>query len=225
MNEKKSIPTRSILIAGAVVFALAASGFVLLYRQCALDQASRNQEAHNAILARALANVLWPRFAGHVMNATPAAIEDVRGSAATVALGREIAAFVRGTPVHRVKVYNAAGLTVFSSNLGQIGEDRADNPRFRETMNRRAPVSLLEFRDSFVGFTRTLASVHLVSSYIPIEGQAGAIEGVFELYTEADAALARVRESTARFGAAVAAIMALLYGGLVWVLRRARRNA
>ena len=159
------------------------------------------------------------------MNATPAAIEDVRGSAATVALGREIAAFVRGTPVHRVKVYNAAGLTVFSSNLGQIGEDRADNPRFRETMNRRAPVSLLEFRDSFVGFTRTLASVHLVSSYIPIEGQAGAIEGVFELYTEADAALARVRESTARFGAAVAAIMAILYGGLVWVLRRARRNA
>jgi hypothetical protein len=213
-----------MLAAAAVVFALAALGFTLLYRYCALDQAIRNQEAHNAVLARALANVLWPRFAGHVMNATPAGLEELRSGAATAALGREIAAFARGTPVLRVKVYNVAGLTVFSSNLGQIGEDRARHPRFRATMDRRAPHSTLGFRDAFTGFEGTRRAIDLVETYIPIEGPGGAIEGVFELYTDSSMALEQVRRSTIRFGAAGGAIMAILYGLLLFACRRVQRN-
>ena len=206
----------------AVVFAAATVGFVLLHRQFAFDQAIRDQEAHNVVLARALANAVWPKFAEHVRTATPAEIENLRGGTATAALGREIAAFVGGTPVHRVKVYNTAGLTVFSSNPGQIGEDRANYPGFRHAMDKKEPFSTLEFRDSFTGFAKTHASIHLIASYIPIEGKDGAIEGVFELYTGADAALARVRESTIRFGAVVAAAMAALYGALAWMLGRRR---
>lgn len=224
MNGKKSNPTRSILVVGAVVFALAALGFILLYRYCALDQAIRNQEAHNVVLARALANVLWSRFAGHIKNATPGKLEELRSGAATVALGREIAAFVDGTPVHRVKVYNTDGLTVFSSNLGQIGEARAHHPRFRATMDRRAPHSTLGFRDAFTGFEGTRRAIHLVETYIPIEGPGGAIEGVFDLYTDARATLEQVWTSTIRFGAAVTAIMAILYGLLFFAVRSARRN-
>ena len=214
------IRLRFFFAAAAAAFVAVAVALVLLYRQQALDEAIRSQEAQNAVLTRALANVLWPRFAGHVRGATPAGLEDLRSSVAAQEFNKEIAEVVRNTPVHRAKVYNVAGLTVFSSNLAQIGEDRANYLGFRQAMDRRVPFSTLEFRDSFTGFAQTMTSVYLVSSYIPIEGEGGEIEGVFEIYTEAPPAMERFRNSAVRFGAIVAAGLGLLYAGLVFALGR-----
>lgn len=212
---------RTILIAGAAAFIAVAAGLVLLFRHQALDEVIRSREAQNIVLTRVLANVVWPRFADQVKRATPAGLEDLRASGAALKFNDEIAEIVRDTPVHRVKVYNLAGLTVFSSNLAQIGEDRANYLGFRKAMDRREPFSTLDFRDSFTGFSETLSSVYLVSSYIPVEGRGGEIEGVFEIYTEATPAMERFRNSVIRFGAIVAAGAALLYGGLVFVVHRA----
>jgi hypothetical protein len=215
---------RSFFVVVAVAFAAAAIGVVLFFRQQALAEVIRSQEAQNVVLTRALANVVWPRFAGHVKGASPARLEDLRASAVTGELNREIAAVVRDTPVHRVKVYNAAGLTVFSSNSGQIGESRAGYSPFRMSAEQRIPVSTMSFRDSFAGFSRVMTSVYLVETYIPIEGPGGELEGVFELYTEANAAVRRVGDSVVRFGALVAAGMALLYGVMAFALRRVQRG-
>jgi hypothetical protein len=106
-----------------------------------------------------------------------------------------VAAVARGIPVHRVKVYNIAGLTVFSSNLGQIGESRANHPNFRVAVDEKRPASGTSFRYTFTGFEGARSAVHLVETYIPIMGPQGAIEGVFEIYSEANAAFARIRES------------------------------
>lgn len=225
MNLKKSTRSRATLAAAAAAFVAVAAGIVLSFRQQALDEVIRSREAQNVVLTRVLANVVWPRFADQVKRATPAGLEDLRASGAALTFNDEIADIVRNTPVHRVKVYNVAGLTVFSSNLAQIGEDRATYLGFRKAMDQRAPFSTLELRDSFTGFSKALTSVYLVSSYIPIEGRGGEIEGVFEIYTEATPAMERFQNSVIRFGAIVVAGMALLYGGAVFALRRAQRDA
>lgn len=215
-----SIRSRFIFAAGAAAFVAVAVALVLLFRQQALAEVIRSQEAQTVVLTRALANMLWPRFAGHVRGASSAKLEDLRASAATLELNREIAAVVRNTPVHRVKVYNVAGLTVFSSNLGQIGESRADNPGFRTAADQRIPSSAMSFRATFTGLVGMMTSVYLVETYVPVEGPDGGIEGVFKLYTETNAAVGRVRAATIRFGAILLAGLGLLYGGLVFALRR-----
>ena len=219
-----SIRARTFLLAAAVAFVAVALALVLLYRQQALTEAIRSQEAQNVVLTRVLANALWPRFAGHVKAASPEKLEDLRGGAAALEFNKEIAEAVRDTPVHRVKVYNVAGLTVFSSNPGQIGESRANHPPFRRTVDQQVPVSTMSFRANFTGFARAMTSVHLVETYVPVEVHAGGIEGIFELYTEANAAMERVRAATIRFGAIVVAGLGFLYAGLVYALRRGVRS-
>ncbi|MCC7017678.1 MAG: hypothetical protein IT564_10810 [Rhodospirillales bacterium] len=225
MNLKKSTRSHAILAAGAVGFVVVAAGVVLSFRQQALDKVIRSRESQNVVLTRVLANVVWPRFADRVKRATPAGLEDLRASGAALEFGDEIAEIVRNTPVQRVKVYDVAGLTVFFSNLAQIGESRADHPPFRKAVDRQTPVSMMSFRDTFAGFAKVTTSVYLVETYVPIEGPGGEIEGIFELYTEANAAVRRIQESVIRFGAIVAAGVALLYGVLIFVVRRAQGDA
>ena len=219
-----SIRSRFYFISAAAFVAVAV-GLVLSYRHFALKEAIRSQAAQNVALTRALTNMLWPRFAGHVKAASPARLDDLRASVAAMEFNKEIAQDLRNTPVQRVKVYNVTGLTVFSSNLGQIGESRADNPGFRQAADQLIPSSVLSFRATFTGFAGMKNSVYLVETYIPIEGERGGIEGIFELYTEIDAAIEHVRAATIRFGAIVAAGLGLLYAGLAIVLRRIQPGA
>lgn len=82
----------------------------------------------------------------------------------------------------------------------------------------------MSFRANFTGFARAFTSVHLVETYVPIEGRDGKIEGFFELYTEANAAMESARAATIRFGAIMVAGLGLLYAGLIYVLRRTQRS-
>ncbi|MSO85197.1 MAG: hypothetical protein EXR04_04500 [Rhodospirillales bacterium] len=61
-----TIRSRTFLVSSAAAFVAVAVALVLLYRQQAIAEVIRSQEAQNVVLTRALANVLWPRFAGHV---------------------------------------------------------------------------------------------------------------------------------------------------------------
>ena len=98
-------------------------------------------------------------------------------------LHQDVVALMKGTSVVKVKVYNLQGVTVFSTEARQIGEDKHDNAGFLAAVQGRT-VSQISHRDKFNSFEGVIESRDLVSSYIPfMPGHDKSVQGVFELYT------------------------------------------
>ncbi len=79
------------------------------------------------VLARALANTIWPRFSTYVTSASRSDEEMGRNRQE---IGRSVKAVSAGLPVLKVNIYDLEGLTVYSSNPSEIGEYKNNNPGF-----------------------------------------------------------------------------------------------
>jgi signal transduction histidine kinase len=212
---------RFFSVAAAVAFLAIGLGLYFLFRAHEFNTLVRLQEAQNVALARALANEVWAGFGPYVRDADKFDPAELRTGAIAIRLDLDVARFARGLPVHKVKIYNLAGLTVYSSEAAQIGESRADNVGFRRAVDRGLPASKLSFRDTFGAFSGEKSSVHLVETYVPIvTPSSGTTEGVFEIYTEVNAGVREIEVSTTWLGSVLVAGLGILYGILFFVVRR-----
>ena len=90
--------------------------------------------------------------------------------------------FSRNTDVIKVKIFDLQGLTLYSSEPRQIGEDKSTTSGFISARAGQA-VSELTFRDSFASFQGDVLGRSLVSSYVPVN-LGGRLEGIVEIYTD-----------------------------------------
>jgi hypothetical protein len=88
----------------------------------------------------------------------------------------------RNTDVLKVKLYATDGVTIFSTDPSQVGENKAEIHEVTHALRGR-PYSQFSFRDKFVGISSTLNKVEVVSSYHPIYLDNNVIIGVAELYS------------------------------------------
>ena len=105
---------------------------------------------------------------------------------------------VRGTAIVKVKIYDRQGITVFSTDPTQIGQDKSKGQGVIRAL-RGEVASELTHRDSFSAFEGVIENTDLLSSYIPIQADRpqASIDGVFEVYAEVTGFVTR---STARNG-------------------------
>ena len=212
--------TSSVAVAAIVAM-------LVLYRHHEITQLIAFAEGQNVTLARSFANTIWPRFADHVRGTSQLNEQDLAALPAhrkTSEIREALRAISAGLPVLKVKIYSLEGLTVYSSVLSEIGEDKSNNPGFFAAARDGTPASRLTFRDTFSTFEGKLLNRDLVESYLPIRQGDGAVEGVFELYTDVTSLLARVRESTLNLAVGTALVFGFLYGALFLVVRRADRT-
>jgi signal transduction histidine kinase len=135
--------------------------------------------------------------------AQQACIAKVRGQVTSLpgfeAADSSARALMRKTAVFKIKVYDLRGLTVYSSELGQIGEDKSDNAGWRSAIAGK-PATELVHRNRFSAFEGVMENRDLIESYVPVVAPDGGINGVFEIYSDVTPLLQQIAVASARIG-------------------------
>jgi hypothetical protein len=214
----------------AAFFAQAQAEFMSQQQAAARHNMLAEHESGHVALARVLANATWDnRFAPLVARAQALPIEECRALPAAsrapcfAQLGAKIQSFpgfggaheavramMRGSSVFKVKVYDLRGVTIYSSELAQVGEDKAGNKGWASAAAGK-PASELVHRDKFSAFEGVVENRDLIQSYVPATAPGDdRIQGVFEIYSDVTAVLKQVDSFTARFAALTGANQAKL---------------
>jgi signal transduction histidine kinase len=205
-----------VSLIGVVVSAVA---LALLYRGLSIPVISEFGEQSNIAVARTVLNGVYPELVDSLQHQASAAaspgVESVPPR-----LPPLIRDLIRDTPVERIKVFNAEGGVVYSSRVYEIGSNEGANPLVRKAL-RDEVGSRLSYRDTFSLFDRGTEDDNLIETYVPVvdEDSDSAI-GVFEIYTSIDTVATAMARNELVIVLGVATIMAVLYGSLLYVVRR-----
>jgi diguanylate cyclase (GGDEF)-like protein/PAS domain S-box-containing protein len=174
-------------------------------------------EAENDRVTRVLANMVMEQFPNFLR--TPPGQGDMQP---VDKLLRGISADVPG--LLKIKLYSAAGVTLYSPVPREIGISKNDTPDLLKAARSGRPASRMQFRETFSGFDGELTDRYVVATYIPVRGADGALAGVAETYRDATDSVARTRQ-TIMFGELViAAIFAIIYMTSLFFIRRIERK-
>jgi diguanylate cyclase (GGDEF)-like protein len=210
-----------LLALGAILAVVAV--LTLLYRGLVLDSLIASETHSNVALTRAFVNATWPSHAGFVARAgdLPPSVLPSRPEIARI--DTDLRRLAAGLSVVKVKIYDLQGLTVFSSEARQIGEDRASNPGFRAARAGQ-PASEITYRDHFDAWEGAIAERNILSTYVPVRRSDGApVEAVLEVYSDVTGLVERMARAQWEVLAGVLAAMAAIYGVMQLIFGRYRR--
>ncbi|HPU80200.1 EAL domain-containing protein [Accumulibacter sp.] len=191
------------------------------YQHLALGDLKNLAEGRNIALTNALANALWPNFSPLVDDSAGATADALRARAQDTHLQDLVAQQMKGTDVVKVKVYALNGMTVFSTDPGQTGEDKSSNAGFLAAREGRV-ASVLSHRDTMDTFEGTVTDLDVISSYLPVRNESKAIVGVIEIYSDVTTFVVRLEETRRIVIGIVFGLLALLYGLLFLLVARAQ---
>ena len=212
---------RYFTITSLIAFVVVAAVLGAVYRKLAIDTLVRTQEDANVNITRILANELWKSDFGpyvQAMAGRPAA--ELKSAPEIARLHAKVLALMRGSSVFKVKVYDLKGMTLYSTELRQIGEDKSGNAGVLAAAQGRN-LSELVHRNTFSALEQEVQNRDLIQSYIPAYEQ-GRISGVFEVYSDATPFLEQIGRKQWLVVAAVVGLLAALYGALFFFVNRAQ---
>jgi len=114
------------------------------------------------------------------------------------ALDAKVFDAMKRTTVFKVKAFDMRGITAYSSEHSQIGDDKSSNGGWQGAMKGTVK-SDLSRRDKFNAFEGVVENRDLLSSYLPVHAAGtDTVIGVFEVYSDMTPMLAQVKETSAK---------------------------
>ena len=211
---------RYFTITSLIAFILIAFLLGYFFRQLAISDLITASESKNVALTQTFANFLWPEFAEFVADANSMDVAELQDHPRTQELYDLVQMQMDGLTVVKIKVYDLNGLTVFSTEKAQIGDNKLDNLGYLSARD-GVVASELTFRDTFSAFEQTIEDRNVFSSYVPIYGANGEIEGVFEVYDDVTPLVQLLEQTQRTIVIGVVAILFALYAVLFFIVRRA----
>jgi diguanylate cyclase (GGDEF)-like protein len=196
---------------------------LFFYRYFAFRALENHETRGNIAITQVFASTLWPKYASYVNSASVIGKAELQQRPEVARLREDVLRQMAGLSVVKVKLYNLDGLTVFSTDPNQIGEDKSTNSGFLRA-KAGAAASEITFRDHFDSFEQVINDRNLISSYIPIRaGPSSPTEGVMEVYSDVTDYVAELERTTWEIAAGVMGSLVFLYLFLFALVRRADR--
>ncbi len=211
-----SVAALAVIIAATVIIAT-------FNRHVAIDNLAQLGQSRNEVLAQTLWNGMWPRFLSYLSETVEADPASLAERAETRVIDSRVRALLSNLPVLKVKIYNRHGITIYSSETSQIGEDRKDNPGFSAGVSGRT-VSELTHRDQFDSFEGERFDVSVLSTYVPGRDGRGDIVAVLEIYSDVTPLVAQMHQDGRTVLLVVIVTFASLYVVLFLIVRHADRT-
>lgn len=194
---------------------------VYFYRYFALEALERHETQDNVSITKNLETIVWPQAVGYVRQAAGLPKDQLRSNPEVARIRAEVLRQMSGLFVVRVKIYDLNGLTVFSTDERQIGEDESDDDGFQDAKSGQV-ISEIVFANHFDSFDQAINDRNLISTYIPIwSADHKTLEGVFEVYSDVTPYVAELGRATWKIVGIVLASLSTLYAFLYIVVRRA----
>ncbi len=216
-SKRRNVIVACILLLVLAIISIAAMG---THSRSALQRLIGTQEANNVLLGRTMINTLWPTYSAYQDKLVNFNGTSLRANPETEHLDRELRRITNSLPILKIKIYHPNGVTIYSSEQRQIGEDKSADNNFRTTISYGLPLSKLSYRDTFSAFSGLRTDVDLVETYVPITTGNGQVLAVFEIYTDVTAAVISMRKEKTQFALILLPIFALLFAAMYFAARR-----
>jgi len=215
--------TRNYSIASFIGIIIVSVALGVFYWNTALNSLIKQESESNTALTQSIANNFWPKYAEFVMSASNIPLTELPNHPNINQIELDIRQKLSGLRIAKVKVYNLEGLTVFSTEKSQIGENKSNNQGFILAKSGET-ASELTYRNQFSAFDQIIEDRNVISTYVPMRiGQNKTIEGVFEVYSDVTPFVNEIENTKYIVIGVVTTLMSLLYIFLIFYVRRAEK--
>ena len=159
--------TRYFAIVALVAVLIASITIGAVFRYVAEKNIYALGEQQNAILGKAIANALWPNIKMFI-NPDETKASGFDRDFILPLTDSILRPLIAELPVVKVKVFNAAGVTLYSTKKSEFGESKTEDYPDLASAIKGAVISELTFREKFDGLSGPMENVWVMSSYLPL---------------------------------------------------------
>ncbi len=212
---------RCFSLLSVLALALVALAVVFLYRSTAMGQLQQMAEARNVAVAHSVVGAL--RLGDLLGEGRDGAAAGARSQAA--AMGAVLNDIVLEPSLLMVRLYDAAGVTVFSTHRGELGEDKSATPGFEAARRQARTTSTLQVSGGDMLLPPgDLIYAGRVVSHVPLRADGGSIRAVVEVVSDVSPWLTDVHRTQYLLVGVLLAVFGVFFALMFWVVRRADRT-
>ena len=211
--------------ASLVAFLVAAALLGYVFRTLSIDSIVKGYERQHVNLAQVISNEMWEdAFGPLAMAVAGKSVAEIQATPQIPRIHRKVLMLLSGSKIFKIKVYDLRGMTIYSTETKQIGEDKSANAGVIDAL-RGLNSSELSHRNRFSAFEGEVQDRDLIETYVPrLDPASGKVIGILEIYGDATDVLADIGKRQWVMVFSVIALLSLLYLALYAIVQNAQKH-
>lgn len=185
-----------------------------------VDSLLENEERRNVAVTQILGNGVWDSFGKFITSLEGLSGDEIRNKAQIYFIEKYILNEIEGLNVVKIKIYNLDGLTVFSTDLSQVGKSKRAHKSFIKAKDGEV-VSKLSFRDKIYAKEELIENRNIITSYIPLRQKQGDVVSVFEVYSDVTQLVDKINHLQRKIMIGIVFTITVLFAILFFTIRHA----